>query len=195
MRRSDVLLSAALGAVLFAGSTWLAHAEEAAPAPEALAAAAATMSPRPGVAFAVSSASSVDAYKKQFAELISERGKDRLADTLPVILKGVIVLDVTIDHEGNVTELKLWRSNGYEDLEKTALESVRKVGRFPAPSDAGARRASNRCASSRRGSSATTGATACAAPSPRSGSRRCRSPERPGPRRSSVIGPSPGGVE
>ena len=136
MRRSDVLLSAALGAVLFAGSSWLAHADEAAPAPEALAAAAATMSPRPGVAFAVSAAPSVDAYKKQFAELISERGKDRLADTLPVILKGVIVLDVTIDHEGNVTELKLWRSNGYPDIEKTALESVRKVGRFPAPSEA-----------------------------------------------------------
>jgi hypothetical protein len=33
MRRSDVLLSAALGAVLFAGSTWLAHAEEPAPGP------------------------------------------------------------------------------------------------------------------------------------------------------------------
>jgi TonB family protein len=136
MRRSDVLLSAALGAVLFAGSTWLAHADEPAPAPEALAAAAATLSPRPGLAFAVSSSATVDAYKKHFAELISERGKDQLADTLPVILKGVIVLDVTIDHEGNVTELKLWRSNGYKELEKTALESVRKVGRFPAPSEA-----------------------------------------------------------
>jgi TonB family protein len=135
MRRSDVLLSAALGAVLFAGSTWLAHAAEPAPAAEALAAAAATMSPRPGVAFQVSAAPSVDAYKKQFAELISERMKDKLADTLPVILKGVIVLDVTIDHEGNLTDLKLWRSNGYKELEKTALESVRKVGRFPAPSE------------------------------------------------------------
>jgi TonB family protein len=136
MRRSDVLISAALGAVLFAGSSWLAHADEAARAPDALAAAAATMSPRPGVAFAVSTSATVDAYKKHFAELISERGKDQLADTLPVILKGVIVLDVTIDHEGNVTELKLWRSNGYKELEKTALESVRKVGRFPAPSEA-----------------------------------------------------------
>jgi len=133
MRRSDVLLSAALGAVLFAGSAWLAHADEPAPASAALAAAAATMSPRPGVAFQVSAAPSVDAYKKQFAELISERGKDRLADTLPVILKGV---NVTIDHEGNIAELKLWRSNGYVELEKTALESVRKVGRFPAPSEA-----------------------------------------------------------
>jgi TonB family protein len=136
MRRSDVLLSAALGAVLFAGSTWLAHADEPAPTPAALAAAAATMSPRPGVAFAVSTSATVDAYKKHIAELISERDKGQLADTLPVILKGVIVLDVTIDHEGNVTELKLWRSNGYKELEKTALESVRKVGRFPAPSEA-----------------------------------------------------------
>lgn len=136
MRRSDILFSAALGAVLSAGSSWLAHADESAPTPAALAAAAATMSPRPGVAFAVSTSATVDAYKKHFAELVSERGKDQLADTLPVILKGVIVLDVTIDHEGNVTELKLWRSNGYKELEKTALESVRKVGRFPAPSEA-----------------------------------------------------------
>jgi TonB family protein len=135
MRRSDVLVSAALGAVLFAGSSLLARADEAKPGAEALANAAATMSPRPGVAFAVSTSTSVDAYKREFAQQIQDK-TDRLADSLPVILKGVIVLDVTIDHEGNVATVKLWRSNGYPDLEKTALESVRKAGRFPAPSEA-----------------------------------------------------------
>lgn len=136
MRRNDVLLSAVLGAALFAGSTWLAHADEAAPTPEAVAAAAATMSPRPAAAFQVSTGTTIDAYKRHFAERVTEAGKGQLADSLPVILKGVIVLDVTIDHQGNVTALKLWRSNGYKDLEQTALASVRKVGRFPAPSEA-----------------------------------------------------------
>lgn len=134
MRRSDVLVSAALGAALFAGSTLLARADDAKPGAEALATAAATMSPRPAVAFAVSTSTSVDAYKREFAQRVQD-STDRLADSLPVILKGVIVLDVTIDHEGNVAQVKLWRSNGYTELEKTALESVRKAGRFPAPSE------------------------------------------------------------
>lgn len=135
MRRYDVVTSAVLGAALFVGSTWLARADEPAPTPEAVAAAAATMSPRPAKAFLVSTGTTIDAYKRHFAERVTEASKDKLADSLPVILKGVIVLDVTIDHEGNVIEAKLWRSNGYPDLEKTALESVRKVGRFPAPSE------------------------------------------------------------
>jgi TonB family protein len=132
MRRSDVVLSAALSAALFAGSTWYARAAE--PAAEAVAAAATTMSPRSGPAFEVSTGATMDAYKRHFAERVTQHGKDELADSLPVILKGVIVLDVTIDHEGKVTALKVWRSNGYKDLEQTALTSVRKVGRFPAPS-------------------------------------------------------------
>jgi TonB family protein len=132
MRRFDVVLSAALGVALFAGSSWLARADQ--PAPAAVAAAAATMSPRPGVAFEVSNAINVDAYKRHFAQRVQDT-TDKLADKLPVILKGVIVLDVTIDHEGNVVALKLWRSNGYADIEKIALDSVRKVGRFPAPSE------------------------------------------------------------
>jgi protein TonB len=136
MRRSDVVLSAALGAALFAGSSWLARADQpvrgtvaAQPVRGMVAAAPATASPRP----AVSATTGIDAYKRHFADRVTEEAKDRLADKLPVILKGVIVLDITIDHEGNVAELKLWRSNGYEDIEKIALESVRKVGRFPAP--------------------------------------------------------------
>jgi TonB family protein len=136
MRRNDVVLSAVLGAALFAGSTWIARADQPAQTSEAVAAAAATMSPRAPVAFAVSTGTTVDAYKRHVAERITEHGKDQLADSLPVILKGVIVLDVTIDHQGNVTAAKVWRSNGYKDLEQTALASVRKVGRFPAPSEA-----------------------------------------------------------
>jgi TonB family protein len=136
MHRSDVVLSAVLGTALFVGSTWLARADEATSTSGAVATAAATMSSQPPVAFQVSTSATIDAYKRDFAERVTELAKDKLADKLPVILKGVIVLDVTIDHEGNVSELKLWRSNGYEELERTALESVRKVGRFPAPSDA-----------------------------------------------------------
>jgi TonB family protein len=134
MRRSDVVLSAVLGAALFAGSTWLARAADPASTADSVAAAAATMSPRAPAAFEVSTGATMDAYKRHFAERVTQHGKDQLADSLPVILKGVIVLDVTIDAQGNVTALKVWRSNGYKDIEQTALASVRKVGRFPAPS-------------------------------------------------------------
>ena len=36
--------------------------------------------------------------------------------------------------QGNVTRAAVWRSNGYEDLERIALASVKRAGKLPAPS-------------------------------------------------------------
>lgn len=84
-----------------------------------------------------SSATSIDAYKRHFSELVYAASRAQLADALPPILKSVVVLDVTVNGEGKILNLAVWRSNGYEDLEEIALESVRRLGgAVPAPSDA-----------------------------------------------------------
>ena len=50
------------------------------------------------------------------------------------MFKSLIVLDVTIDHTGRLTHVAVQRSNGYKDLEKVALNSVRQAGPFAPPS-------------------------------------------------------------
>jgi TonB family protein len=81
-----------------------------------------------------SNAVTVDDYKKHAAARVVALGEKEIADSLPPILKSVVVLDITVDAEGNVTRAVIWRSNGYKDLEQTALQSVRRVGKMPAPS-------------------------------------------------------------
>jgi TonB family protein len=83
-----------------------------------------------------SQATNVDDYKKHAAGHIVAFSKEsrELAESLPPILKSVVVLDITVDAEGNVTRAVLWRSNGYKDLEQIALASVRRAGKLPAPS-------------------------------------------------------------
>jgi TonB family protein len=81
-----------------------------------------------------SQAKTIDDYKKHAAGHIVAISKHELAPSLPPILKSVVVLDITVDAEGNVTKAALWRSNGYEDVEKIALDSVKRAGKLPAPS-------------------------------------------------------------
>jgi protein TonB len=99
-------------------------------------AAAAPAVPEPQAAAGVSPATTIDAYKRHFSELVYGASRAQLADALPPILKSVVVLDVTVNGEGQILNLAVWRSNGYEDLEEIALASVRKLGAVvPAPSD------------------------------------------------------------
>ncbi len=81
-----------------------------------------------------SNARTLDDYKKHAAGHIVAFSSEELAKSLTPILKSVVVLDITVDAEGNVTRLALWRSNGYEDAEKLALDSVKRAGKLPAPS-------------------------------------------------------------
>lgn len=123
----------AIGTALVLGFAPLAAAQQAAPAAPALVPSP-LASASPSVTPFRSPARNVDDYKKHVASHIIAVSKHELATSLPPILKSVVVLDITVDAEGNVTRLALWRSNGWEDVEKIALDSVRRAGKLPAPS-------------------------------------------------------------
>jgi TonB family protein len=133
--------SAAIGAALVLAA-WVpvaAAQDKQAPSAEA-AAATPQLVPSPLAAASPSitpfrsQARTLDDYKKDAASRIVALSKNELATSLPPILKSVVVLDITVDADGNVTRAALWRSNGYEDLERIALASVKRAGKLPAPS-------------------------------------------------------------
>jgi TonB family protein len=82
---------------------------------------------------AISPSRDLDEYKKHVARTVVAANARWLADSLPPILKSVVVLDITVGEDGALERVVVWRSNGYTDLERTALESVRRVGSVPAP--------------------------------------------------------------
>jgi TonB family protein len=82
---------------------------------------------------AISPSSEMDEYKRHVARSIAAANTRSLADSLPPILKSVVVLDITVGADGALERVEVWRSNGYTDLERTALDSVRRVGAVPAP--------------------------------------------------------------
>ena len=90
----------------------------------------------PAPAASVAPALTLESYKKQAARRIVAASPAAFDGKLPEILKSVVVLDLTIDRDGKVVKATVRRSNGYKDLEATALESVRRAGRLPAPSAA-----------------------------------------------------------
>ena len=76
----------------------------------------------------------LDDYKRQFAlDLI--QGTPRLAYCPPSepILKSVVVLQITVDAGGGLVDASVFRSNGYPELEKSALDTVLRAAPFPAP--------------------------------------------------------------
>jgi len=76
----------------------------------------------------------LDGYKRQAARKIVAAHPASFEGDLPPMLKSVVVLDITVDRDGKVVRASVRRSNGYKDLEQTALESVRKAAPLPAPS-------------------------------------------------------------
>jgi len=134
MRTRPFARSAAIGAaLLFAASAASAQDQAAAPATPALAPSP-LASASPSITPFRSQALNIDDYKKHAAGHIIAISKHELAESLPPILKSVVVLDITVDKEGNVTRVAMWRSNGYEDLERIAINSVKRAGKLPAPS-------------------------------------------------------------
>ena len=94
------------------------------------------MQPRPQPAAPLS----IDSYKKEFAQHVAHTSPAIFHEPLPAIFKSIIVLDVTIDYTGRLAHVTVHRSNGYKDLEKVALNSVRQAAPFAAPSHAIQRR-------------------------------------------------------
>jgi protein TonB len=127
--RNALLLGVTVGATL-AGCT--------APrvAPPATPPATAQPSPAPPVeAVPKSSSWTVDGYKKDAAHSIYEANRKYLYDGAPPpILKSVVVLSITIDPDGQPTRVSVLRSNGYSDLDKLAMQSVKRAAPLPHPS-------------------------------------------------------------
>jgi protein TonB len=103
---------------------------------EQLAAAAAAMgAPQLAAVTFEAATPAIGAYKSDIARRIAEASQAKHTEDLPPILKSVVVLDISIDKAGKPVRVVVWRSNGYEDLEATALESVKRIGEFPPPSE------------------------------------------------------------
>jgi protein TonB len=133
MRTRNIARNAVYGAALLLAvcSPFAAAQDKEAPpalVPSPLAAASPSITPFR------SQALNIDDYKKHAAAHIVGLSGKELADSLPPILKSVVVLDITVDAQGNIARLAVWRSNGYQDLEQIAMQSVRRAGKLPAPS-------------------------------------------------------------
>ena len=99
--------------------------EAAPPAPQA------AVAPAPGAPSLP--ALSIDAYKKQVAARIAAKNRHMFADPLPEMFKSIVVLDITIDRDGNLVRIAVRRSNGFRQLETRAMDSVREAAPFVAP--------------------------------------------------------------
>ena len=75
----------------------------------------------------------LEGYKKSVAERIAGSSRDIFSDPLPEMLKSIVVLDITIDRDGQLTKVAVRRSNGYKALENRAMESVKRAAPFVAP--------------------------------------------------------------
>jgi protein TonB len=132
MRTRTFARSAAIGAVLLFAASAAPAQDQAAATPALVPSPLASASP--SITPFRSQALNIDDYKKHAAAHIIAVSKNELAESLPPILKSVVVLDITVDREGNIARVAMWRSNGYEDLEQIAINSVKRAGKLPAPS-------------------------------------------------------------
>ncbi len=90
--------------------------------------------PAPVVRGPASNAATMDAYKKQVASHIHAKNSRERADSLPPILKSVVVLNISIDRDGKPVHVAVMRSNGHKDVEQAAIRSVHRAAPLPVPS-------------------------------------------------------------
>ncbi|HLB15489.1 MAG TPA: energy transducer TonB [Burkholderiales bacterium] len=103
-------------------------------APPVQAVAPPTAAPAPVVRGPASNAATMDVYKKHVAQHIHAKNSRERADSLPPILKSVVVLNISIDRDGKPVHVAVMRSNGHKDVEQIAIRSVHRAGPLPAPS-------------------------------------------------------------
>ncbi len=99
-------------------------------APPSSSANASIRSAQPGTA---EMPATLEAYKVSFAKRIVRLSPDTFDEAPPAMLKSIVVLDVTISREGEVSGVSVYRSNGYAALERMALDSVRRAAPFAVP--------------------------------------------------------------
>ncbi|WP_075794475.1 TonB C-terminal domain-containing protein [Massilia putida] len=75
----------------------------------------------------------LDDYKTQVARHVAEHNPDRVyAGTLPPMLPAVVVLEITVDRDGQLADVAVQRSRD-PDASEIALASVRRSSPLPAP--------------------------------------------------------------
>jgi TonB family protein len=94
---------------------------------------AASLAPHAAAAAPLIPPLTLDAYKRSVAERVSRASPDVFAEPVPEMLKSIVVLDITIAHDGTLMQVSVRRSNGYQALERKAVESIRRAAPFGAP--------------------------------------------------------------
>lgn len=89
---------------------------------------------RPAPPAAKSAAWTVNRYKRDVAESIYRaNAADLFEGAPPPMLKSVVVLGIIIDSGGQPKRVEVRRSNGFTELERVAMQSVRRAAPLPRP--------------------------------------------------------------
>jgi protein TonB len=98
----------------------------AAPVAPAPAPAAAAEPDRPGL--------TMQEYQKEIAAAIVRSSDEQtFKGKLPPLLRSVVVLQVSIDDKGMPARVAMFRSNGFTELEKSAITAVYRAAPYPIP--------------------------------------------------------------
>jgi protein TonB len=86
-------------------------------------------------AAAVNSAT-LDQYRSAVAQRIIERSPSYvLRGTPQAMLRSLVVVSFTVDRDGRVLQSSVYRTNGDDEAESTALASLRRASPLPQPPD------------------------------------------------------------
>jgi periplasmic protein TonB len=102
----------------------------------ALAACTITPPPKPAepAPAAALSGATLEQYKVRVAQRIFERNPSLILKGAPqAMLRSVVVVAFTVDRSGRVVDSSVFRTNGDDEAEATALASLRRASPFPAP--------------------------------------------------------------
>lgn len=132
--RFRIGIALAAAAVVLAGcETPVPPTTTTAAAPPVAAVAAPTPAPTHGPGIAARDPA-LERYKRAAAERIHEKNRAMLFEGRPHhLLQAVIVVEVTVDKQGNVARSKIVRSPGIASLNNAALGSLKSASPLPAP--------------------------------------------------------------
>ncbi|SAK50489.1 cell envelope biogenesis protein TonB [Caballeronia hypogeia] len=101
---------------------------------------ACTITPPPGVVAARTAAApavsgqTLDEYKHRIAQRIFERNPSLvLRGTPQAMLRSFVLVSFTVDSGGRLVDSSVYRTNGDDEAEATALASLRRASPLPAP--------------------------------------------------------------
>jgi protein TonB len=83
---------------------------------------------------AISTASTLDGYKRDLAQRISQVNSTKVYIERPqALLRSVVVLKYQIDRDGKLVHSEIYRSNRDRETEATALAALKNAAPFPKP--------------------------------------------------------------